>query len=216
MVYFMSEITVDTERLARNLQRGLGHTDDYISVAPAKYRLRSGWCELVSVAIAEHCKNRGILASAKKNVLALPFNTCKYHVIDLLDEDQPDPFILDATFSQFYDYVGLGCGYEEFSGTQVLPPEKIIACRVSQLGPVIGQIALTAFGFRQINSHPLNKYGIDMGDGPLANATLAEIIETYQHIWDVKRYQPLTTRLNTLKQAKIVATYISDKCITVS
>ncbi|OGL39644.1 hypothetical protein A3J32_02045 [Candidatus Saccharibacteria bacterium RIFCSPLOWO2_02_FULL_46_7] len=212
----MSEVVVDTEKLAYGLERGIGHSDTIFSAAPIEFRLRCSPCGLVSSAINAYARRRDIPIQLMINSPNLAFDPEMQHVLPFLGEPSQELLVIDASFSLFLGYVGLGWGYETATGTKAFPPEKIIEFKLSERDIVIDWLTTVAVEFQKRNCRPKTDDGYDLGSGPLAIATPGVIKSVYSQIYGSQNYVPWTPPDYVLKHGETVSKYIPRSSITIS
>lgn len=212
------QVNIDPEKLAFGLQRGLGRVEDaafdYFTI-PKDYRLRMPMCGLVSLAIQEYMRSLGVSTDLYSSSPKLPFDPALEHVVPLIDMDGGDPLVVEGTFSQFLDYVGLNWSYEIHSGERAFPEEKIMSFRLSESDVLVEWLTRLSTEFQARNTHPTNEYGPDVGRGPLALASADEIRNAYSAIWNPDNFSEWEPTASTIAAGKKVACYIPKRAIEV-
>lgn len=209
---------IDYEKLAFGLERGIGRVeDDYVDywAIPKRYRLRTRTCELASIAIQENLRQQGVHSEVKIGNLPVPIDKETKHVVTVLGEKDSDLTAIDATCSQLLGMVGLSWSYEHFSRKKVFPEKKIVVFRVSERAIVAKWLANVSAQFQTINTHPLNEEGEDIGAGPLANATVAELEEAYAAVWDPRTLRTWQAGEATVQTGRHISSYIPTGAIAV-
>lgn len=144
----MTEVLVDTEKLADGLELGIGHTDNYFRlVAPREDRLRMTACGLVSTAIDRYALREGLPSRLMISQPKLPFDADIQHVVVLIDPDGSDPTLIDASPSQFLAYAGLTVAYERLTSQRIFPPEKVLSFRLLDRECIVDWLADAALRF---------------------------------------------------------------------
>jgi hypothetical protein len=211
----MTEVIVDTEKLAYGLEQGIGHSNTIWRSAPEADRLRLAPCGLVSSAIHNYLVEQDI---ASRQIIVRPnlsFDPEMEHVLPLIGEKDQDPLVVDASYSQFLGYVGLCLGYERAVGTKFFPDEKILSFNLSEKDMAINWLTKTAYEFRRINTHPRGEFSLDVGRGPLARASEKRIRQGYAQIYNPANFSPHTPPDRVIEDGNTVAKYIPQDTITV-
>ncbi|OGL24746.1 hypothetical protein A3A68_01870 [Candidatus Saccharibacteria bacterium RIFCSPLOWO2_01_FULL_48_13] len=211
----MPKLTVDTEKLAYGLERGIGHTNTIFATIPEKLRLRSSPCGLVSSAIVEYLKNEDFPARQVISSPKLPFSPEMQHVIPLVGEEN-DPVVIDASFSQFLGYVGLTGAYVEATQAKAFPEEKILHFNLSEKEVVLNWLTSLAVQFQSQNRHPRDEFGRDLGQGPLSSASASRIKQSLSKIWDPSNFSEWPSIARVQKDGQTVAKYIPGNAISFS
>jgi hypothetical protein len=183
----MSETTVDTEKLAYGLEIGIGNTSSVFASLPREERLRMTACGLVSTAIHAYAIREGIPSRLVLSTPQLASAPDMQHVVPLLGEGD-DLMVVDASLSQFLGYAGISVEYQRITGQNVFPSEKVLGFTLSARHLAVDWLTNAALGFRAVNQRPMGSFGIQLGEGPLANASLAELEEEYGRIWNPKNF----------------------------
>jgi len=184
----MTEVIVDTDALAHGLEQGLGALDGFMAAFPEAERLNYSRCGLTSAAIQHYAMQRQLpvhLLIASPSISAEPYLR---HVLPVLGERT----IIDATYRQFLGYVGLIGWYEKRSGRKLFPDHKVLVFDMDETDMVVDWLTQIAVEFRD-NNQPLplikKDYGRPCGSGPLRDASVAEIHETFANIYDISAMQ---------------------------
>jgi len=125
-------------------------------------------------------------------------------------EDGPADTVIDGTYSQFFEFIGLTPVYEAVTGTRQFPEEKILVFEQGKRLEAVDKLADIAVSFQAHNIHPCNPNDPDqdLGDGPLAAAPREVIHESFAEIWNpthFRRWPPW----NFLDRKKAIETIIS-------
>jgi hypothetical protein len=113
-------------------------------------------------------------------------------------------------------YTGFDIAYENISGLQVYPSERVIAFRTSERLAVVKGIAKAAIGFREIKWDLIKLTGHEWGSDWLPDVTTAEeIAECLNPIWDPANFYPFTPDPHTLSIAQGISQYIERDAVTI-
>lgn len=208
----MSEVIVDTEKLEYGLERGIGKSDTIYAAREPKYRLRYSPCGLVSSGIYEYLAQEGIPA---KQVISSPNLTIDpemRHVMPVVGANI-DPTIVDAAFSQFLGYVGIMGRYEELTGKRAFPDEKIIDFPLSRHSEVSEWLTMIATQFLGTRLQPLDDLGMKLIEGRLENASVQEIRQAYEAIWDPANFEDWHPPERVVNHGKQISRFIPDGAI---
>jgi len=211
---FMSEVFVDVDKLANGLEKGIAHTNTFFCELPTHQRLRLTPCGLISTAIQQYLVAEGVDCALKISQPNLTLYPDLQHVFPVINPDSQDPTVIDASYSQFFEFVGLHTAYEVFSGTDAFPPEKVISFRFSEAELAADWLTLVAMRFRHINKHPKNSNGYDVTYCQPQNVTRQQLNQSYATIWNPDNTEPWSPDGDTTKQAKIIAQHIPTGCVT--
>ncbi len=215
----MSRVVINQDLLAGGLQRGIGHIEGWSGylVVPLRYRLRVPVCALASLAVQEHLLTKGVKTSVLISRPELPFEDEDKveHIVAVAETDEGEPTIIDASFSQLLGLVGMGWSYDVVAKTSTFPAERVVAFKLSETAQFVGWLTEQAVAFQQVNTHPINGYGIDAGKGPLADASAKEIRSAYEQIWNPNNFSDWPAPAGNLEAGKKVASYISANAIEI-
>lgn len=212
----MTKVTVDTEKLARSLERGIGDTRTIFSALPSRKRLRMTPCGPVSTAINAYAVREGIPSRLVLSSPKLPIDPLMEHVFPLLGESEDNPTVVDASPSQFLSYVGLTLAYEEATGEVLFPLEKIQSFTLAERQVIVSWLVDAARKFQKINTCPKGKYGLQLRDGPLANNSEEIMRKTYAQIWSSKNFRIWTPPARVQEDGRVASKYIPTGVITLS
>lgn len=216
----MVEVIVDKEKLAHGLERGIGAANDIYESIPRKYRLRTTVCGIASTAIRDYTRREGIPSRLVASRPQLEFDPRMGHAMPLIGaEGDPDPTVIDASYSQFLSYAGLHWGYEVITGTKEFPPEKIMVFKLAQRALVINHLTERALEFQRKNMRPKDLglgVSIELGKGPLDSADEATIRAAYSRIWSPIYFYPWRPSRTTADQARKISEHIPSGTITLS
>ena len=138
------------------------------------------------------------------------------HVIVVIGESTKNMTAIDASFSQFLGYVGMDYNYENLSNTDVFPKEEIIKFALSESALVAEWLTSVAISFRRKNVHPVNKWGMDVGQGPLEAAPRAVLLGTYTSIWNPSNLSDWSPPQYVIDDGIAVAQYIPEGCVIIT
>jgi hypothetical protein len=167
------------------------------------------------VALAEHLNDRGVSTSLQLSTPALEFDEGLKHVVPVIEADD-DPLVIDASYSQFLDFVGLDHYYETFTGQQHFPETEVISFRFSERDIITGWLADVAASFQSVNTMPEFEDGMRLGRGPLVSADRQTLQQTYDRIWNPANFSAWKPGASTLNAGRSVAGYIDPRAIEIS
>ena len=179
----MSELFVKSEILADGLKRGISKTSTIFSSLADRDKLRGSPCGLVSSAIHQYLVSSGLRSRLLISTPELTCDPTMQHVFPVVSCPSGKEIVIDASYSQFLGFVGLSYSYEECTNSKEFPKEEIIDFPLAASGIVAEWLTSVAVRFQRKNSHPINKWGIDAGGGPLEPAHHTVIYDSYSRIW---------------------------------
>ncbi|MDN5275615.1 MAG: hypothetical protein JWN33_264 [Candidatus Saccharibacteria bacterium] len=210
----MSEITVDTEKLTYGLELGIGNTRTIFASLPPEERLRLTACGLVSAAIHAYAIREGIPSRLMLSTPQFSFIDDIQHVFPLIGAGD-DPTVIDASASQFLGYAGISVEYQDITGQSIFPPEKVLSFALSERHLVVNWLAKAVLNFRAVNQRPVGKFGRQLGEGPLANASTTQLKEEYGSIWNPENTRRWDAPEHVQRDGEVVSRYISPGAIVV-
>lgn len=212
----MSNVVIDTEKLAHGLEVGIGHTRTVFERIAEPRRLRSGCCGLVSAAIYEYAKHEDIPAQLLVSKPALPFDEELQHVFVAVGEAGESQRIVDASYSQFLGHVGLNLGYIEAFGEDIYPPQKILDFEISESDVVFDWLTDISVIFREDYPQIVDgRYGTILGEGPLSQEPASAIRAAFEAIWNPSQWEAWPSSPHVIEQARIVSEHIPSGVITI-
>lgn len=216
----MAEVIVDQEKLAWGLEQGTMQTNAANSVHlrtngyPA-YALRAPLCGLMSMSLQTYCRQKDISAKLVLSEPGLDFAPDMTHVFSVIETPENDePTVLDPTYSQFFNLVGLHPRYEIETRHRAYPEQKILQFRWPERLPAMRWLAQQALEFRE--NLPSDNYNYLSRSRPLWWATPEFLLKTYSAIWDpgnLVQWEPVSP--NTRVAAGIISGYIPEGAIQV-
>lgn len=114
----------NTDGVVASLERGLGEVHWIAKGFYPSLRLRMALCGITSVALAEKFTENEYDVELVISNPGIPNSKGMQHVMPLVRHGGRD-VLVDATYSQFMEYVGLTPGYIIFGGEDLYPKEKI-------------------------------------------------------------------------------------------
>ena len=173
-------ILTGAEQLASSLEQGLGESSWLIERMPSTLRLRDSVCGVTSVAVAAYFQNQGHSVELRLSKPHLSIDPRMQHVVAAVETDNGVQ-VIDPTYSQFLEYVGLVPGYVEFGGEDLYPETKIFMYPDGQHDDIAAYIALASEEFLS-NREEIPEHSLRIGK--LANTSLRHRFNTYRRIWD--------------------------------
>lgn len=208
----MTEVIIDHDRLAYGLERAISRSGTVAAGFDREYCLRYAPCGLVSSAIYEYLVAQDIPAGQRISSPNLEFDTKMQHVVPVVEA--PDALVIDASYSLFLGYVGMSAKYEQLTSEKIYPPEKIASFRFSEKDLFINWLTTVAAEFQAKNSHPLNSFGIEQGQGPLADAPVEKFRSIFNRIWDPAGLEPHVSTPRVKAHGLAASRFIPDDAIT--
>jgi hypothetical protein len=138
------------------------------------------------------------------------------HVIPSIGEDDSDPCIIDASYSQFLGFLGLTPAYEEALGRVAYPKEKIIDFLVSEREIVFDWLTEVAITFQRRAIELSGKYCIRLGQGPLSESSPKDIRATFANIWSPDNSELWIPPERVQEDGRVVSRYIPKDSIYIS
>ena len=172
-------VSIDTEKLAFGLERGILDSSTMYRHAPQDAILRIAPCGLVSAAISRYLTHEDISHTLMISRPELSCDPKMQHVFPVVGEGQ----IIDASYSQFFDYVGITVAYEVASQKRFYPIEKVIDFPFSERETIAEWMAGIACRFARENGC-IEQGWRTVGNGPLRKVIKTAIQATYSSIWN--------------------------------
>ena len=196
-------LVVDTQKLEHGLEEGVLHGDiSFRGKMEREEVLRMVPCGLVTSAIGAYLRQNNIPHQLLLSDPHLPIDPDMRHTFPLVGE-QGEGEVVDASFSQFFQYVGMSVLHEQHMGIPLFPKRKVLHFPLSHREEAVGWVAQWAAGFRDINQCP----GVRPGDiGRAIFATLSEI-------WNPQNLEPFSPSERVVKDGEIVALHIPKDAI---
>lgn len=210
----MTEVSVDTEKLAYGLKRGIGRTETIFAEGPFDYRLRLTACGLAATAIHRYCQEEEIYSRLLISSPRLDFDVEMQHVVPVVGDAPDEGLVIDAAYSQFLNYVGMGLPYDEANGSKEYPKEEIITFKFSERELITHWLTDYAVEFQRRNQHPRDEHGVDMGNARLVDADEETIRQAYDSIWDPDNMQPWNPPEHVVQHASHASAYIPPGAIS--
>lgn len=183
----MHQLDIDKKRLSEGLEKGIEQVDGIVAV-DREFRLRMSYCGVASYAIAGYFSSEGYETRLVESNPRLAFEKQLRHVMVEVEADK-DKIIVDGTYSQFLEFVGLTPGYVVYSGQDEYPEEKIAVFDKGNGQELADRITSLATHFQKVNIHPDAGYGIRLGHGPLESASVDRLRHTYEAVWDSHNFR---------------------------
>ncbi|HUD03415.1 MAG TPA: hypothetical protein VMR51_01385 [Patescibacteria group bacterium] len=211
----MTKLSIDNERLAVNLEKGIGYVDKRFGAIgwPEKYRLRVPYCGLTSVATHEYFKSLRVPSTVLYGKIDTGVGEEIEHCVNQIDLDG-NRYVIDCTYSQFLNLAGLIPGHAMLIGNEVYPDARVEVFYPEESHNVADKLAKAAFKFQNYNKHPASKFGNDLGDGPLSDATYETSLSVYEKIFDLSLYAPkVDFHETTLKAGLALSCFIGKRAV---
>jgi len=168
--------------LVDDLERGIGEVHWNAFAWDSSLRLRLPLCGMVSLALTEALQKEGFDAECVESTTDLSTELEMKHVLTVLNTGD-QRYIVDATYTQFLDTVGLCTGYVIFGGEDLYPTQKIAVIPYDGGDKIANDLANATLHFR--------KYRQPVEDPILALATFSmddfsfdEVEREYRKIWN--------------------------------
>lgn len=198
------------KELANDLERGLGDVHWMAAAYDKSLRLRVPVCGLTSTALVEAFRSAGVSAepiiSSPKDLITEPDSQ---HVFVRI-ETENGPYIVDPTYSQFLDKVGLSAGYVTFGGKNLYPERKIAVFKFDDGEKIAQDLATATLYFRE-HREELDEY---MGTYAMDEMPFDELVNEFSKIWNPDYFDAfITCESETIKAGSRLAQYILPKHI---
>ena len=168
------------QALANDLERGLGDIHWLAGVYDPSFRLRLPMCGITSVALTEAFRSAGVdaeaIISSPEDFVAEPDSQ---HVFVKV-KTKSGEYIVDPTYSQFLDKVGLSPGYVIFGGKDLFPERKIAVFKYEDGYKIAQDLADAAVYFRE-HREETSEY---MGTYTMDNVSDSELAKEFSKIWN--------------------------------
>jgi hypothetical protein len=210
----MSELVVDTDKLAYGLERGIGKTRTICASMPRQQRLRMAPCGLVSAAIHAYASHEDLPVRLAMSAPLLPFDSQMRHVVPMIGPEETDPTVIDASPSQFLAYAGITLEYERVTRQKVFPAEKVLSFTLSERHVVVDWLANAALRFQAVNRRPTGWRGMQLGNGPLADAGVTELQDAFGAIWAPRNLSEWTLPEQVREHGEVVSKFIPPGAIS--
>lgn len=171
--------------LVTSLEHGLGEVHWLTIGYDSSLRLRLPVCGLTSLALANVMAENGIKASAVISSPDLSVDPAMKHVM-VKAEVADQTVLIDPTYSQFLDFVGLSPGYVIFGGEDLFPAQKIATIRAEDGMDLAKHLASTAVYFRT-QRQPIEE--MELSTNLMEDLTYDELVEQYYEIWNPDNFE---------------------------
>lgn len=168
--------------LADDLERGIGEVHWNAFTWDSSLRLRLPLCGITSLALTEALQGQGYDARSVESTSDFGIEPGMKHVFTVLNNDGQQ-YIIDPTFSQFLDTVGLGTGYVTYGGEDLFPSRKI-AIEPYEKGYEIAKSLARAATFFRMNRQPTKDFYLSLATYPMEDFTHDEVEDEYRKIWN--------------------------------
>lgn len=175
----MSELLINYTRMSEILGEAL-RDDDPVFYTPASMRLRMEYCSVTTVAISNYFNSIGYNARPLISRPQLSGDRGMEHAFTRV-EGPTGPLIVDATYSQFMGYVGVGLRPFE---DEYYPKERVVEFAYGDVGQIVDPLIECTRLFRQAIE--------DKKAAPLLVSSILrlrseeEVRVTLEKIWDPK------------------------------
>jgi hypothetical protein len=214
--HFMPNIQFDTERIAGGLRAGLADSHTILRFDNERDWLRQPVCAIVSTALRLVAERQQLAAQTMFIDPQFDFNRAMRHVyLRVGAAEDPDPYIIDASYSQFMSYVGLTPWYDKERDRDSYPEEEVVAFRVSETEDFLEWFSGAAYRFSQTSQPIEGEYGLVYGHGPLSGSSHAELRHHFGKIWNLGTAVDWTASDETMEVAIAVSRYVDDRAIEV-
>ena len=205
-------LVIDTEKLEHGLEEGVLRGDvSFRGWMERKEVLRMVSCGLVTSAIGAYLRQNDIPHQLLLSDPQLSIDPGMRHTFPLVGK-QGEGEVVDASYSQFFQYVGMSVMHEKRMGIPLFPQKKVLHFPLRQREEAVDWVALWAVGFRDIKQHT----EIDWDDpviGPLENASRTAIFATISEIWNPEYFEPFSPSERVVQDGEIVARHIPKDAI---
>ena len=193
--------------LVDDLERGIGEVHWNAFAWDASLRLRLPLCGMTSLALTEALRNEGFEAESVESTTNLSTEEGMEHVFTVVNAEE-GRYIIDPTYSQFLDTIGLGTGYVTFGGEDLFPSRKIAVVPFEEGDVIAKQLADATQHFR-IHRQPVQDHLLAMSRYSMDDFTYDEVEREYSKIWNPDNFEPFIPRDgDTVKAGHRLAQFI--------
>lgn len=175
--------------LADDLERGLGDVHWLAGAYDQSLRLRLPMCGITSVALTEAFRAVGVDAVAIESSPELTGENDAKHVFVSVDTEN-GTYIVDPTYSQYLDAVGLSPGYVIFGGEDLFPERKIAVFKFDDGDIIARDLADATAHFRE-QRQEIDEY---LGVHSMETLSHDELIEQFSKIWNPENFDTFIPR----------------------
>ena len=175
--------------LVDDLERGLGDVHWLAAAYDPSLRLRLPVCGITSYALTAAFRSIGVAAEAIESSPELSGDSDSKHVFVSVETDLGE-YIVDPTYSQYLDAVGLSPGYVIFGGENLFPERKIAVFPVGEGYSLAENLASASVHFRKHRTE-INEY---LGVHSMEHMNHDELVAQFSKIWNPDNFNRFTPR----------------------
>lgn len=212
----MKASQIDCEKLADGIESSFDLSGD------SKFRklylrmIVGGGCGDVSTAVMLYLQSQDIPAKTIISKPHLPFDRSMEHVMVAVNDEPDNPLMIDATYSQFLDYVGYSIAYDKITGRQIYPIERAIAFNINDRDNSLRKIAKAALHFRAIESELVKEVGYQFGEDWIPEVTTEQgMMDSLGPIWDHSNFYPYEPTESNLVAGARLSRFICKSAVKI-
>lgn len=199
----IQEIVVNPDFIARFERAICKDSHPAIGGIPQETVLRYSICGLASVALQEYLHAHGVTSELHLQTVThssiTAANTLQH--VFLVTEDVGHPYVIDPTFTQVLNLVGLTPYYEKLRASTFFPPHKIACFEVGQPHDSINLLGTVASHFIQQAPPVTDRFGRTIG---APDVSLQDFIEILRALWDIHSSIPYEPSPETTTAAQAI------------
>ncbi len=208
----MSELSINHQLLAGSLKDGM-QTEHMYSFIPKEALLRSAVCGTVSTAIHLSATALGIPSRLVVTRPLQDLDDALEHVFTLLGDNEP--LVVDASYSQFMEYVGPIRLFESATKQKVFPEAEVLAMPSSRASTAARMLTNACVVFREAQAQFPNWQAtlthLPVVPAPLCDAPADYLQARFEEVWDMEFPTGWSPSAHTLTAAKKLASHISPE-----
>ncbi|MGH7218091.1 MAG: hypothetical protein ACREGE_01420 [Candidatus Microsaccharimonas sp.] len=195
------------DRVAADLEQGLGEIHWIARGFHSSLRLRMAVCGLTSIALAEKFAENNYDVELVVSSPNIPGDPETQHVLPVVRHKGQD-VLVDATYSQFMEYVGLTPGYVVFGGEDLYPKDKIRIIGEGESDAVATELR-TASQYFLKNRQPIPE--IDWKGSVFDGVSEEDQEALLRTIWNENNFDTFTPDKQTLEAGRKLAKFITTE-----
>lgn len=212
----MSELSINTHLLAESLKKGM-QTERIYSFIPKEALLRTAVCGTVSTAIHLSTTALGIQSRLVVTRPLQDIDDALEHVFTVIGSDAKT-LIVDASYSQFMEYIGPIRLFENTTKQQVFPEEEVLTMPPSDVITAARILTNACIDFREAQiKFPNWQTSLTHSPAipkPLYDAPADYLQARFEEIWDMEFSSDWKPSARTLEAAKKLAPHIPPEAFT--
>lgn len=169
--------------LAGDLERGLGEVHWLAAAYDQSLRLRLSVCGITSYALTQAFHSVGVEAETIESSPMLRGEDDSKHVFVSVNT-KAGRYIVDPTYSQYLDNVGLSPGYVIFGGEDLFPERKIAVFKFGDGNTLAEELADATLHFRA-HRQEIDEY---LGVYSMEHLNYNELVTQFNRIWNTDNF----------------------------